>query len=184
MGDYTTLEIIDNVALITLNRPELYNAFNMPTAKEFAQVLMALNSDSTVQAVVITGAGKAFSAGGDLLRVLEHPQGPAVAFHEIAAVVHMCILEIRRMPKPVIAAINGVAAGGGFSLALACDFRVMAQSAWLKQGFTGNGLSIDAGGTFTLPRLVGLTRAMEIATFDEKISAEQAHGLGVSHKSG
>ena len=180
MGEYTTLKIIDKVALVMLNRPESYNAFNLPTAKEFAQILMALNPNPAVQAVIITGVGKAFSAGGDLIRVFEHPQGPAAAFDEIAAYVHMCIVEIRRMPKPVIAAINGVAAGGGFSLALACDFRVMAQSAWLKQGFTGNGLSIDAGGTFTLPRLVGLARAMEIAAFDEKISAEQALTWGLA----
>lgn len=182
MGDYTTLDITGSMALITLNRPESYNAFNLPTAKELSQTLMDLSSNPAVLAVIITGAGKAFSAGGDLIRVVEHPRGPTAAFHEIAAFVDVCILEIRRMPKPVIAALNGVAAGGGFSLALACDFRVMARSAWLKQGFTSNGLSIDAGGTFTLPRLVGLARALEIATFDEKIPAEQALEWGLVTK--
>ena len=89
---------------------------------------------------------------------VEHPHGPAAAFHEIATYVHLFVTEIRRMRKPVIAAINGVAAGGGFSLALACDFRIMAASARLKQAFTSNALCIDAGGTFMLPRLVGLAR--------------------------
>jgi 2-(1,2-epoxy-1,2-dihydrophenyl)acetyl-CoA isomerase len=86
------------------------------------------------------------------------------------------------MRKPVIAAFNGIAAGGGFSLALACDFRVMAQSATLRQAFTSNGLSIDGGGTFTLPRLVGLARAMEIVAFDNPISSEQALAWGLATK--
>ena len=86
------------------------------------------------------------------------------------------------MSKPVIAAINGIAAGGGFSLALACDFRVMAKSAILKQGYTSNGLSIDGGGSFTLPRLVGLARALEIAAFDKPISADQALTWGLVTK--
>ncbi len=110
---------------------------------------------------------------------MDHPNGPPAAFNELAAYVHVCVIEIRRMRKPVIAAINGVAAGGGFSLALACDFRVMAASARLKQGFTSNALCIDGGGTFTLPRLVGLARALEIAAFDEAIPAETAHAWGL-----
>jgi 2-(1,2-epoxy-1,2-dihydrophenyl)acetyl-CoA isomerase len=85
------------------------------------------------------------------------------AFHQLAARFHQAILEIRRMPKPVVAAVNGLAAGGGFSMALSCDFRVMATSAILKQGYTSNGLSIDGGGSFMLPRLVGMARALEIA---------------------
>src|SRR5207237_53562 len=94
--------------------------------------------------------------------------------------VHSAILEIRRMPKPVIAAVNGIAAGGGFSLALACDFRVMSHSATLRQGYTSIGLCIDAGGTFTLPRLVGLGRALEIAAFDDPIDAERAISWGLA----
>jgi 2-(1,2-epoxy-1,2-dihydrophenyl)acetyl-CoA isomerase len=86
------------------------------------------------------------------------------------------------MPKPVLAAINGIAAGGGFSLALACDFRVMAESAVLRQGYTSNGLSIDGGGTFALPRLVGLARAIEIAAFDEPIDAAKALEWGLVTK--
>ena len=174
MGEFTEVSIDNSIATILLNRPQSFNALNLQTAQELSQHLLALSSDSAVRAVVITGAGKAFSAGGDIKRALGHLQGPAAAFHELATQVHICVVEIRRMAKPVIAAINGVAAGGGFSLALACDFRVMARSAKLRQAFTSNGLSIDAGGTFTLPRLVGFARALEVAAFDEPISADQA----------
>ena len=98
--------------------------------------------------MVLTGAGAAFSGGGDIKWASAHPRGLAAAFHELATHVHLSIAEIRRMRKPVIAAVNGVAAGGGFSLALACDFRVMSANAVLKQGYTSSGLCIDAGGTF------------------------------------
>jgi 2-(1,2-epoxy-1,2-dihydrophenyl)acetyl-CoA isomerase len=182
MADYTHLTVVEQIAQLTLNRPDSFNALDLPTARELSARLLQLSTDSAVRGVIITGAGKAFSAGGDIKRAGEHPQGPAAAFHELATYVHLCVTEIRRMSKPVIAAINGVAAGGGFSLALACDFRIMAASARLKQGFTSNALCIDAGGTFTLPRLVGLARALEIATFDEPIAAEQALAWGLVTK--
>lgn len=182
MGDFTQLSIERNIATIQLDRPDSYNAVNLQTAQELSEQLLALSSDRAVRAIVITGAGKAFSAGGDIKRALNHPQGPAAAFHELATQVHIGIAEIRRMAKPVIAAINGVAAGGGFSLALACDFRIMARSARLRQAFTSNGLCIDAGGTFTLPRLVGFARALEIAALDEPIFAEQALEWGLVNR--
>jgi 2-(1,2-epoxy-1,2-dihydrophenyl)acetyl-CoA isomerase len=179
MGEFTKLEIVDSVGRILLNRPESFNALDLPTARELAALLMQLRGDANVHGILITGAEEAFSAGGDIRRAVSHPNGPAAVFHELATVVHVCIAEIRGIPKPIIAAINGVAAGGGFSLALACDFRVMAESARLKQGFTSNALCIDAGGTFTLPRLVGFARALEIATFDEVISAHKALDWGL-----
>lgn len=182
MGDYTLLDIRDQVGVITLNRPDSFNALDLPTARELGDTLLRLSTDPAIHGIIITGAGKAFSAGGDIRRAVAHPYGPAAAFHELATFVHVCVVEIRRTRKPVIAAINGVAAGGGFSLALACDFRVMAQSARLKQGFTSNALCIDAGGTFSLPRLVGLARALEIAAFDEPIAAEQALAWGLVTK--
>ena len=174
MGQSTKLSIEDRIATVLLTRPETYNALDLQTAEELLHHLLSLSGEASVRGVVITGAGDAFSAGGDIRRAVEHPDGPAAAFHELATKVHVCTVEIRRMRKPVVAAINGVAAGGGFSLALACDFRVMGRSARLRQAFTSNGLSIDAGGTFTLPRLVGLARALEVAAFDAPISAEQA----------
>lgn len=179
MGVNIRVEVIDGIGQITLNRPVSYNALDIPTSRELSEVLLQFASDHNVKCLLITGAGKAFSAGGDIKRAMGNSHGPASVFHELATYVHVCITEIRRMRKPVLAAINGVAAGGGFSLALACDFRIMAESAHLKQGFTSNALCIDAGGTFTLPRLVGLARAMEIAALDESIDAVRALDWGL-----
>jgi 2-(1,2-epoxy-1,2-dihydrophenyl)acetyl-CoA isomerase len=165
-----------------LNRPEAFNAFDLDMIELFAKYLINLAMDDSVSVLVISGEGKAFCSGGDLKWALDFPNAPAVAFHELAARYHQAILEIVRMRKPVVAAVNGIAAGGGFSLALACDFRVMAQSATLRQGYTSNGLCIDGGGTFTLPRLVGLARAMEIVAFDKPISSEQALAWGLVTK--
>ncbi len=141
--------------------------------------LISLAVDPDVRGVIVSGKGKAFCAGGDLKWVATSATGSVAAFHELAARFHQAVLEIHRMPKPVIAAINGVAAGGGFSLALACDFRVMAQSATLRQAYTSSGLSIDGGGSFALPRLVGHARALEIMAFDRPIASEQAQSWGL-----
>ncbi|HRF44586.1 MAG TPA: enoyl-CoA hydratase-related protein [Candidatus Competibacteraceae bacterium] len=179
MSEVVLTAIHGPIAQLTLNRPESYNALNIITAQALTRKLLDLGADPAIRGLVITGNGTAFSAGGDIKFAQAHPHGPAAAFHELATHVHVCVTEIRRLRKPVIAAINGIAAGGGFSLALSCDFRIMADSARLKQGFTSNALCIDAGGTFTLPRLVGLARALEIAAFDEPITAEQALSWGL-----
>lgn len=170
------------VAEVLLSRPETFNAFDLEMVELFAKCLIRLAMDPSVSALVISGEGKAFCAGGDLKWVHSFSGGPAAGFHELAARYHQAILEIRRMRKPVIAAINGIAAGGGFSLALACDFRVMAKSATLRQAYTSSGLCPDGGGTFMLPRLVGLARAMEIVGFDKSISSEQALAWGLVTK--
>jgi 2-(1,2-epoxy-1,2-dihydrophenyl)acetyl-CoA isomerase len=172
----------NGIGEVLLNRPEAFNAFDQDMIGLLAKYMFHLAVDDSVSAVVISGSGKAFCAGGDLRSSLTFPRGPAAAFHELASIYHQAIVEIRRMKKPVIAAINGVAAGGGFSMALACDFRVMAQSAVLRQAYTSNGLSIDGGGTFTLPRIVGLARAMEIIAFDRPITSEQALAWGLVTK--
>ena len=168
------------VAWVLLNRPQAYNAIDRDLAAAFAAELSTLAVDPEVRAVVISGVGQAFCAGGDLKYFLGSPHGPARTLHEVAGSFHQAVIEIRRMDKPVIAAINGVAAGGGFSLALACDFRVMAESATLKQAYTSAGLSLDGGGSFTLPRLVGLARALEIVAFDRPIPAPQALAWGLA----
>ena len=166
-------------AVVTLNRPQAFNAFDADTVHALSGSLAKAATDAAVQTVVITGKGKAFCAGGDLRWARESGMRYGAAFHELAAHFHHAITEIRRMPKPVVAAVNGLAAGGGFSLALVCDFRVMARSAVLRQGYTSNGLSIDGGGTYTLARLVGLARALEIAAFDAPIDAEKALSWGL-----
>jgi 2-(1,2-epoxy-1,2-dihydrophenyl)acetyl-CoA isomerase len=168
------------IAWIMLNRPQAFNAFDRDLLEALAAQLSTLAVDPEVRAVVISGAGQAFCAGGDLKYFLGSPVGPARIIHAMAGSFHQAVIEIRRMAKPVIAAINGVAAGGGFSLALACDFRVMAESAMLKQAYTSAGLSLDGGGSFTLPRMVGLARALEIVAFDRPISAQQALAWGLA----
>ncbi len=170
------------ITCVMLNRPQAYNAFDLDLVRPFAEHLLSLATDREVRGIVISGAGKAFCAGGDLKFFLGFPGGPARAIHQTAGYFHQAIIEIRRMEKPVIAAVNGVAAGGGFSLALACDFRVMGASAVLKQAYTSAGLSLDGGGSFTLPRMVGLAKALEIVAFDRPIAAEQALALGLATK--
>jgi 2-(1,2-epoxy-1,2-dihydrophenyl)acetyl-CoA isomerase len=127
----------------------------------------------------LTGKGKAFCSGGDLKWISQQAGSAGPVLYQLAPQFHHSIVEIRRMEKPVVAAVNGTAAGGGFSLALACDFRVMGQSAVLRQAYTSSGLSIDGGGSFALPRLVGLARAMEIMAFDEPISSAKALEWGM-----
>ena len=167
---------------VTLNRPDAYNALNLDMMNILAEALSLGARDESIQGVLITGTGKAFCSGGDLKWISQQEEEAGTVLYRLAPQFHLSILEIRRMEKPVVAAINGIAAGGGFSLALACDFRVMGQSAILRQAYTSSGLSIDGGGSFALPRLVGLARAMEIMAFDDPISSAQALGWGLVTK--
>jgi len=164
----------ENILEITLNRPDVYNALNLDMMKMLSETLSSAAKDSSIKGVLLTGKGKAFCSGGDLKWISEQTDDAGSVLYRLAPQFHLSITEIRRMEKPVVAAINGIAAGGGFSLALACDFRVIGQSAILRQAYTSSGLSIDGGGSFALPRLVGLARAMEIAAFDNPISSAQA----------
>jgi 2-(1,2-epoxy-1,2-dihydrophenyl)acetyl-CoA isomerase len=179
MDQPVILEKRGGTAILTLNRPETYNAFGLEMAGLLAEILIGLAVDRNVSGVVISGKGKAFCAGGDLRWISQCGERHGPAFHELAARYHQAIMEIRRMPKPVVAAINGLAAGGGFSMALASDFRIMETSAILRQAYTSNGLSIDGGGTYSLPRLVGMAKALEIAAFDPPIDAEKALSWGL-----
>lgn len=167
---------------ITLNRPDAYNALNLDMMNMLADALSLGARDDSIKGLLITGKGKAFCSGGDLKWISQQKEEAGTVLHRLAPQFHLSILEIRRMEKPVVAAINGIAAGGGFSLALACDFRVMAQSSSLRQAYTSSGLSIDGGGSFALPRLVGLARAMEIMAFDDPISSGQALEWGLVTK--
>ncbi len=171
------------IAQITLNRPAVLNAIDMNMVTMLQAHLYEASQDPTVRVVLLTGQGRGFCAGGDLrfARAM-NPEQPSGSFLALTAVLHHCIAEIRTMPKPVIAAINGPAAGAGLFLALACDLRIMSDSAYLKQSNTSYGLSIPAGGTFLLPRLLGLGLALEIAMLDEPISAQRALALGLVTK--
>lgn len=174
------VEISGDIATVRLSRPRKYNALDGPTFGELHDAMCRLGFDDAIRAIILTGEGRAFCAGGDLEAIQKTDQDPVErGFWKLAGRFHEGVKEIRAMAKPVIAAINGPAAGGGLSLALACDMRIMADSAFLKIGYIENGLSIDGGGSFHLPRLVGLGRALELAFLDEKISAARALELGL-----
>jgi 2-(1,2-epoxy-1,2-dihydrophenyl)acetyl-CoA isomerase len=174
------LDYHDTVAILTLNRAEVYNAIDLDMCAKLNVCLADLARNDRVRAVIVTGSGPAFCAGGDLrFAVAANPLAPGDSFLALTSLLHDCILAIRTMSKPVIAAVNGVAAGAGLFLALACDLRVMADTAYLKQSNTSYGLSLPAGGSFLLPRLVGLARALEIVMLDEPITARRAQEFGL-----
>jgi 2-(1,2-epoxy-1,2-dihydrophenyl)acetyl-CoA isomerase len=175
------MEVVQHgkIVEIAFNRPQLFNAFDFDTISELTNIITRLDTDSSVKGIALTGRGKAFCAGGDLRWAVHYSDKPGVSFHKLASQFHKAILAIRKISIPVVAAINGPAAGGGFAIALACDFRVMEKSAVFVQAYTSNGLSIDGGGTYTLPRMVGFARALEIAAFDRPISSGQALDWGL-----
>jgi 2-(1,2-epoxy-1,2-dihydrophenyl)acetyl-CoA isomerase len=179
MPDTVYVERDGTIATVVLNRPERLNALDLDMATLLVRHLQGLTQDDGVSSIIITGSGRGFCAGGDLGWAAAYQGGPANGLHVLASHLHQAILEIDRTGKPVIAAVNGVAAGAGFSLALACDFRVLDESATLRQAYTSAGLSIDGGGTFMLQRLAGLARALEMAAFDEPIDAAQAAASGL-----
>jgi 2-(1,2-epoxy-1,2-dihydrophenyl)acetyl-CoA isomerase len=182
MSDSILTQQHENILEIALNRPEAYNALNLDVMMMLSDALASAATNDSIKGIMLTGKGKAFCSGGDLKWISQQAGDAASTLHRLAPQFHIAITEIHRMGKPVVAAINGIAAGGGFSLALACDFRVMAESTMLRQAYTSSGLSIDGGGTFALPRLVGLARALEIAAFDQPISAAQALAWGLVTK--
>ena len=182
MSDPILTQRHENILEVALNRPEAYNALNLDMMKMLGETLASAAVDDAIKGVLLTGKGTAFCSGGDLKWISQQSEDAGSVLYRLAPQFHVAITEIRRMGKPVVAAINGIAAGGGFSLALACDFRVMGQSASLRQAYTSSGLSMDGGGSFALPRLVGLARAMEIMAFDEPISSVQALEWGLVTK--
>ena len=166
------------VMTVTFNRPAALNAFNVPLIEQLGNAL-ADARDSSVRAVVLTGAGRAFSAGQDLRELIDDP--PA-SYEDVHARYIPLILAVKRLPKPVIAALNGVAAGGALGLAMACDLRVAATGAVLDPGFARVGLVPDSGLTYTLPRLLGPGRAFELLALSSRVTAEEALGLGLVNR--
>jgi 2-(1,2-epoxy-1,2-dihydrophenyl)acetyl-CoA isomerase len=173
-------ELAEGVLRLTLDRPEVLNSFNAAMAAELRAALDAAAADAAVRAVVLTGAGRAFCAGQDLAAVLPAPGAPAPDLGDIVRECYNPVVRaIRALEKPVIAAVNGVAAGAGANLALACDFVIAAESASFVQSFCHVGLIPDSGGTWMLPRLVGLARATQLAMLGEKLPARQALEWGM-----
>jgi 2-(1,2-epoxy-1,2-dihydrophenyl)acetyl-CoA isomerase len=175
------LEMRGSVCVLTLNRPERLNALTIQVANDFtAAVREALERGARV--IVLTGAGRAFSAGGDLREMQEiaKKDGRVEAFFdEPLRILNEAILLIRQTPVPFIAAVNGVASGGGCNLALACDLVIAAESARFNHAFIKIGLTPDCGGTFMLPRLVGWKRATELLFTGDLISAQAAAEMGM-----
>jgi 2-(1,2-epoxy-1,2-dihydrophenyl)acetyl-CoA isomerase len=171
--------ITKGVASIELNRPDKYNAFNREMALLMQSSLEACKSDE-VRCVYITGAGKAFCSGQDLQEVVD-PDGPGMN-RILSEHYNPIVSAIRRLEKPVVAAVNGVAAGAGANIALCCDIVVASRSATIIQAFSKIGLIPDSGGTFMLPRLVGWQKASALMMLGEKVSAEDAERIGMIYK--
>jgi 2-(1,2-epoxy-1,2-dihydrophenyl)acetyl-CoA isomerase len=174
------LDLAEGVATITLNRPDKLNAFNEAMHAELALALDRIEADSAIRALLLTGAGRAFSAGQDLGdRVMGEGDAPPDLGETLDRLYNPLIRRLRHIERPVIAAVGGVAAGAGANLALACDLVLAARSAKFIQAFCRLGLVPDSGGTHVLPRLVGPARAMGLALLGEPLSAEQAAAWGL-----
>ncbi|WP_035677027.1 enoyl-CoA hydratase-related protein [Flavobacterium limnosediminis] len=175
------VKIENNVAWIALNRPEVFNSFNREMALLLQDTLDNCASDSNVRAIVLTGNGKAFCAGQDLKEVTTPELNPG--FRRILEEHYNPIIQkIRNIEKPVVAAVNGVAAGAGANIALACDIVVAVESASFIQAFSKIGLVPDSAGTFFLPRLIGFQKASALMMLGDKVSAEEAVNLGMIYK--
>lgn len=175
-----TYTVAGGVARLTLNRPQRLNSFNAQMHQEVRDALALVQSDSAVRVLVLRGAGRGFCAGQDLGERAVAPGGEAVDLGEsIERDYKPLILTLRRLPIPVIAAVNGVAAGAGANLALACDLIVAARSASFVQAFARIGLVPDSGGTWFLPRLLGPARALALALLGETLPAAQAAEWGL-----
>ncbi len=170
--DRVLVEIAGGIGTVTLNRPEQLNAFDRAACQELSEALRMLAESEAVRAVVITGAGRAFCAGADLSVLGADGAALVAAGKEVA-------LTIRAAPKPVLAAVNGAAAGGGANLALACDYRIASEQASIGQVFHRLGLGPDWGGSFFLPRLVGTSRALELVWSARTVAAPEALALGL-----
>lgn len=168
------------VARIVLNRPDKLNSFNRAMAFALQDALKDCAEDDAIHAIVITGNGKAFSAGQDLAEVTD-PNGPGME-KILREHYNPIILAIRNMPKPVVAAVNGVAAGAGANIALACDIVLASEEAAFIQAFSKIGLVPDSGGTWFLPRLVGWQRALALAITGDKVMAKDAQQMGMIYK--
>ncbi len=180
MYKFLKFEEKEGVATMTLNRPEVYNAFNDELTFEMQAVLKAIKEEKTARVLVITGEGKAFSSGQDLKDAAMHA-GRSYS-ESVRTRFNPIVIAIRNLPIPVICRLNGVAAGAGCSLALSCDMIVASEEASLIEIFVNIGLILDAGSSYFLPRLMGSSKAFEIATMGKTITAQEATDLGIVAK--
>jgi len=186
MAEYQTIlyEVTSGVATITLNRPEVLNAFNDQMIAETTAALKAAERDEAVRCLILTGAGRAFSSGQDLDDVKARrsdPSAPGIGEH-LRRGYNPLILKMRTLEKPILGAINGVAAGAGCSVALACDLRICSDKASFIEVFINIGLIPDSGSTWFLPRLVGMARAFEMAATAQRVQADEALAMGLVNR--
>ncbi|GAB2445835.1 enoyl-CoA hydratase-related protein [Nocardioides hungaricus] len=182
MSSPVLLEVADGVGTITLNRPEAYNSLDIATKELLLETVRRVAADPAVRCVVLTGSGKAFCTGQDLkehVDLLENGGSDAL-FTTVDRHYNPTVTALAGMAKPVIAAVNGVAAGAGASLAFACDLRIVADTAGFNLAFANVGLSCDTGASYTLQRLVGPAKALELLYFPSTITADEAHELGLA----
>ncbi|HEX3094194.1 MAG TPA: enoyl-CoA hydratase-related protein [Candidatus Angelobacter sp.] len=179
MADSSILfDVRENVAHVTLNRPQAGNALDLAMAKELAAVALECESNRHIRAVLLSGAGKSFCAGGDVKVFAAQQQLPHY-LREITSYLHLAVSRFARLDAPMVAAVHGSATGGGFSLAISCDLVLAAESATFLMAYSKIGMAPDGGSTYFLPRLVGLKRAMELALTNRVLSAAEARDWGI-----
>ncbi len=178
---YIATSIEDNVLIVTLNRPDVLNSFCMPMAKELQAVFDDAATNDAVRAILLTGEGRGFCAGQDLSEAIQE-NGPSIKTI-VEETYNPIISKIRNIEKPVVCAVNGVAAGAGANIALACDITIASEKASFIQSFSKIGLIPDSGGTYFLPRLVGMQKATALMMLADKITAEEAAEMGMIYKS-
>jgi 2-(1,2-epoxy-1,2-dihydrophenyl)acetyl-CoA isomerase len=180
---FIRFEVSDHVARITLDRPDALNALSVDAVRELCDVANRCSGDRTIRAVVLTGSGdRAFSAGGDVAQFAAQSGSIDLHIREITGYLHMAVSRLAWMPAPVIAAVNGVAAGGGFSLAMACDLVLAADTARFTSAYTQIGFTPDGSSTYFLSRLIGRRRAMELYLTNRVLTAQDALDWGLVNR--
>ena len=177
-----TLDTAAGVATITLNRPDAYNALNLQLARELHSAAIEVSEDPAVRAVVLTGAGRAFCGGGDVKDFVHNLPRIGVLIKELTTYVHGAVSRLTRSPKPVLVAVNGVAAGGGLSLALSGDLVFAADSARFTMAYSRIGATPDGSSSYFLPRLIGIRRALELYLTNRVLSAAEALEWGLVNR--
>jgi len=181
MFEHITYDVSEGIAKITLNRPEVYNALNNQIKIELKQAFEQAREDSAVRVIILTGNGTAFCSGQDLKAATSELADTSYS-EAVRTYYNPLILAMRNLPKPIICQLNGLAAGAGCSLALACDMIIASDQASMAELFVGIGLVMDSGSTYFLPRMVGSLRAFELASTGRRVTAEEAVQIGLANR--
>ena len=183
MGEAKVLfDVVDGVGAVTFNRPDEANAMDLDVMRELMHIAIECDEDPTIRCVVITGNGRFFSAGGDMAEFERAGDDAGALIKEMTTYYHAAISRFSRMDAPAVAAVNGMAAGAGFSLVAACDMAIAAESARFTSAYTAASLSPDGSSTYFVPRLVGMRRAMELILTNRRLSAAEALEWGLINR--